>query len=96
MLLEEAPPPIPPAPLETPPPGKFSVTQLQKLMNQLSVIAPEGFMLARNFVDTLYGFTDNAVSEDSPLLGAMYDSIPSSSVVNSFFPTTGMELPKKQ
>ena len=62
LLFEEAPPPAPPAPLEAPPPTVFSVAQLQRLWGQLSLIAPEGYMLAHTFVDTLYGFTDNAVS----------------------------------
>lgn len=62
LLFEEARHPIPPIPLEAPPPSTFSVAQLHRLQNQLSGIAPEGFMLAHAFVDTLHGFTDNTVS----------------------------------
>ena len=62
LLFEETPPPAPPPPLETPPHSTFSVAQLHRLYNQLSVIAPEGFMHAHTFVNTLHGFTDNAVS----------------------------------
>lgn len=62
LLFEETPPPVPPPPLETPPHSTFSVAQLHRLYNQLSVIAPEGFMHAHAFVDTLHRFTDNAVS----------------------------------
>ena len=46
LLFEETPPPAPPPPLETPPHSTFSVAQLHRLYNQLSVIAPEGFMHA--------------------------------------------------
>lgn len=62
LLFEETPPPTPPPPLETPPHSTFSVAQLHRLYTQLSVIAPEGFMIAQAFVDTLHGFTDNTVS----------------------------------
>ena len=96
MLLEEAPPQIPPAPLEAPPPGVFSVTQLHKLRNQFSAIAPEGFMLARTFGNTLHGFTDNTVSANTPVSGAICDFSLPYSVVNSFFLTAGMELLRKQ
>ena len=62
VLFEDAPPPPPLHPLETTPPGVFSVAQLKKLRTQLSTVAPEGYMLTQTFIDTLYGFTDNAVS----------------------------------
>ena len=62
LLFEEVLPPPPLPPLEAPPPAVFSVAQLQRLWGQLSLIAPEGYMLTHTFVDTLYGFTDNAVS----------------------------------
>ena len=81
MLFEEAPPLSPPTPLETPPPAAFSVAQLRSLLTQLSDIAPEGFMLAHTFVDTLYGFTDNTVSRiilryNSSLLKPFVETIP--------------------
>ena len=61
LLFEKAPPPtLPPQP-ENPPPGVFSVVQLNKLHSQLSSLAPKGLMLAQSFVETLHGFTENTV-----------------------------------
>jgi adenylate kinase family enzyme len=69
VVYEEAPPPTPPIPPETPPPGVFSVAQLSKLESQLSSVAPDGVMLAQSFVQTLHGFTENAVRHINSLQG---------------------------
>ena len=52
-MLEPSPPPSPVLEVESEQPDHFTIDQLLALHQQLRSIAPSGFILARDLIDTL-------------------------------------------
>lgn len=64
LMLELSPPPSPQPQVETEHPDHFTVNQLLSLHDQLKAIAPSGFMLGRELINTLMRLTNQTLCGD--------------------------------
>ena len=64
LLVEPSPPPSPQPVMEPEHPNHFTVEQLMSLHQQLKALAPSGFMLSKDLVDTLMRLANQTLGGD--------------------------------